>query len=151
MVLKSHNFKTDQTTQSRAKIAHGFTHIRLRAVLLNEWRWIGQSNLGRLDAARKFSAGHFKRVADALDDQRFKQQPGVNSGNRKVVAYAAVVLGGWIVRGLLVMVALINMVVRNIILRQITGECFMFMIGVAVVHAGDMIVPGVIDMPNGMQ
>ena len=90
-------------------------------------------------------------MADALDDQRFKQQPGVNSGNRKVIAYAAVVLGGWIVRRLLVMLALINMVVRNIILRQITGECFMFMIGVAVVHAGDMIVPGVIDMPNGMQ
>ena len=61
------------------------------------------------------------------------------------------VLGGRIVRRLLVMVALISIVVRNIILRGIAGECFMFMTGVAVVHAGDMIVTGVIYMPNGMQ
>ena len=40
---------------------------------------------------------------------------------------------------------------RNMILRRIPGECFMFMTGVAVVHAGDMIVTGVIYMPNGMQ
>ena len=49
------------------------------------------------------------------------------------------------------MVALISIVQRNIILRRIIGEYFMSMAGVAVVHAGDMIVPGVIYMPNGMQ
>ena len=70
--------------------------------------WIGQSDLWRLDGARSFSVAYFKRVVDAFKDQWFKQYASVDGGKGKVIASVTVGFGGWIVRGWLIMIAVMQ-------------------------------------------